>query len=287
MIPGPRESPRLFSVVILVVVGLILCAGCTINTTPRTTQKNTTNDDPVTGTWNGFTATSGGITPVDPAIIRDVEKIRLNIYPDRTFSYTTDFSIRNGTLIPTGKGNYVVQANDTETERKYFRFDENLDILKWESRDMTIEFRRNDRPLTDAELSAYNTQMLELYQQEKLAASATPALPQAVARILSRGFGYDPTASTVYQTTGNIEIETGVYSSVGIIIRYPDLDTYEIDVGGMGGSNFTKKDFRIVLHDRASNLTPVFFIRLDSTEYPAIRTNTTPDKIVYTAYSTP
>ncbi|MFA5268092.1 MAG: hypothetical protein WC379_08970 [Methanoregula sp.] len=281
---GSRHSFRLFSVVTFVIIALILCAGCTINTTPKKTQANTTPADPVVGTWNGFTATSGDKVIEDPAIIKDVETKRLNVYPDLAFAYTTDFAIRNGTLTPTGKGNYVVKGNETDTERKYFRYNEGLDTLKWESRGMTIEFRRNDRSLNSTELSEYNTRMLEIYQAEQLAASATPVPKKALAQILSKGFGYDPTKSTVYQMNGNIEIQNGVYDSVGVIIRYPDRDTYQIDLGGMGGSNITRKDFKIVLHERVINQTPNFFVRLGSMEYPVVRTGERTNGIVYTAY---
>jgi hypothetical protein len=281
---GSRHSFRLFSVVTFFIITLILCAGCTINTTPKKTPVNTTAVDPVVGTWNGFSATSGDKLIEDPAIIKDVETKRLNVYPDLAFAYTTDFTLRNGTLTPTGKGNYVVKGNETDTERKYFRYNEGLDTLKWESRGMTIEFRRNDRSLNSTELSDYNTRMLEIYRAEQLAASATPVPPRALAQILSKGFGYDPTKNNVYQMNGNIEITTGVYDSVGVIIRYPDRDTYQIDVGGMGGSNITRKDFRIVLHDRVSNQTPNFFVRFGSTEYPAARTEERTGGIVYTVY---
>jgi len=281
---GPRDSFRFFSVVTFFIVLLVLCAGCTLNFNQKGTKVNTTPEDPVTGTWNGFLVTAGNNSIPDPSITDGVEKIRLNIYPDLSFAYTTNFTIRNGTLIPTGKGNYAVKANETETDRKYFRYNENLDILQWETRNMTLEFRRNDRPLTSAELDEYNTRMLDAYTQKQQAASVTPVPPRTLARILSRGFGYDPTASTVYQMNGKIEIENGIYDSVGIILRYPDNDTYQSDVGGMGGSNFTRKDFRIVIHDRLSNKTPGVFVRLDAGEYPAVETGEQANGSVYTAY---
>jgi len=54
-----------------------------------------------------------------------------------------------------------------------------------------------------------------------------------------------------------------------VILRYPDKDEYRLNLGGMGGANFTKKDVQIVLNARVKNMTPRFFIRLDQTEYPA------------------
>lgn len=280
---GPRHSFRLFSVVTFFIILLVLCAGCTLNFNQKGTKVNTTPEDPVTGTWNGFTVTAGNTSNPDPTIM-DVEKIRLNIYPDLSFAYTTNFTIRNGTLIPTGKGNYAVKANETDMVRKYFRYNENLDILQWESRNMTLEFRRNDHPLTPEELDEYNTRMLETYTREQQAASVTPVPPRTLARILSRGFGYDPTKSTVYQMNGKIEIENGIYQSVGIILRYPDNDTFQSDVGGMGGSNFTRKDFRIVIDDRMSNQTPGVFVRFDSREYPAIMTDEKANVSTYTVH---
>jgi hypothetical protein len=281
---GLRDSFRFFSVVTFFIILLVLCAGCTLNFNQKGTKVNTTPEDPVTGTWNGFMVTAGNTSIPDPSLTDDVEKIRLNIYRDLSFAYTTNFTIRNGTLIPTGKGNYAVKANETETDRKYFRYHENLDILHWESRNMTLELRRNDRQLTPAELDEYNTRMLETYTREQQAASVTPVPPRTLARILSRGFGYDPTKSTVYQMNGKIEIENGIYESVGIILRYPDNDTFQSDVGGMGGSNFTRKDFRIVIHDRMSNQTPGVFVRLDAGEYPAVETGEQANGSVYTAY---
>jgi hypothetical protein len=281
---GPRESFRFFSVVTFFIIMVVLCAGCTLNFNQKGTKVNTTPEDPVTGTWNGFLVTAGNTSNPGPSIPDDVEKIRLNIYPDLSFAYTTNFTIRNGTLIPTGKGNYAVKANETETDRKYFRYNENLDILQLESRNKTIEFRRNDRPLTSAELDEYNAQMLETYTREQQAASVTPVPPRALARILSRGLGYDPTAGTVYQMNGKIEIENGIYQSVGVILRYPDNDTFQSDVGGMGGSNFTRKDFRIVIHDRVNNQTPGLFVRLDAREYPAVETGEQANGSIYTVH---
>ena len=281
---GPRDSFRFFSVVTFFIILVVLCAGCTLNFNQKGTKVNTTPEDPVTGTWNGFTVTAGNASIPDPSLTNDVEKIRLNIYPDLSFAYTTNFTIRNGTLIPTGKGNYAVKANETETDRKYFRYHENLDILHWESRNITLEFRRNDRELTPAELDEYNTRMLDAYTREQQAASVTPVPLRTLARILSRGFGYDPTKSTVYQMNGKIEIENGIYESVGIILRYPDNDTYQSDVGGMGGSNFTRKDFRIVIHDRLSNQTPGVFVRLNSREFPAIETGEQANVSIYTVH---
>jgi hypothetical protein len=126
--------------------------------------------------------------------------------------------------------------------------------------------------------------MLDAYTREQQAASVTPVPPRTLARILSRGFGYDPTKSTVYQMNGKIEIENGIYESVGIILRYPDNDTFQSYVGGMGGSNFTRKDFRIVIHDRVSNQTPDIFVRLDAGEYPAVETGEQANGSIFTAY---
>ena len=288
MRPGSRDSFHFFCGIILFVIVFTLCAGCIANQIPGIIPADNTKEDPVTGTWNGFSATSGDKNIADPAIIDEVEKIRLNIYPDRSFSYTTNFTIMNGTLVPTGKGNYVVKANDTDTERKYFRFDQDQDILKWESQNMTIEFRRNDQVLTAADLADYNTRMKEISEQEQLAASVTsptPVPPGELAQIYSRGFGYDPTANIVYQMNGEVHIEGGLYDSVGVILRYPDKDEYQIDVGGMGGDNFTRKEFKLILNDRVINQTPAYFIRLGSTEYPALLSNETPGYTTYTAYS--
>jgi hypothetical protein len=286
MKPGTRNSFLLFSGSILVIIVLILCSGCTV-VMPGSTPANKTKEDPVTGTWNGFSATSAKDVISDPAVIKEIETMRLNIYQDRSFAYTSNFTIRNGTLIPTGKGNYVVKANETDTERKYFHYNEDQDVLTWESRDLTIEFRRNDRSLTSSELSDYNTRMLELFVREQQAASVTPVPLQAVAHIVSEGFGFDPTSNIVYQMNGDVEIETGIYKSVVVILRYPDQDSYQIDVGGMGGSNMTKKDIKIILNERVFNQTPGYFIRLDSTEYPATFTSEISGRKVYTAYEHP
>lgn len=278
---GSCGSLLFFSSVILLIV-FSACTGCTTNPPLAIPQSDNTTKDPVSGTWNGFSATFGRQQIEDPLIMEQVEMIRLTIYPDHSFSYTSNFTIRNGTLIPTGKGNYVVEANETDTGRKYFHYDEDQDTLVWESRNLTIGFRRNARVMTADDLAEYNACSKERYEQEKLAASVTPRL---IAQVISRGFGYDPTANIVYQMNGDIVLNDGIYDSVGIIIKYPDHDVYQIDVGGMGGANYTKKKFKIVLADRVVNQTPSFFIRLDTVEYPALPDNRTSEYPVYSVFS--
>lgn len=245
--------------------------------------------DPVAGTWNGFIASSGesGL-PADEETNNEIAKIRLNIYPDLAFAYTTNFTLRNGSLISTGKGNYIVKANETDRERKYFRYDEEKDILMWESQDLTIEFRRNERVFSASDLSAYNEMMKTRWEEEQRALPTprpTPVPTHAIAVIHSEGFGYDPTTETAYQTNGDLFIESGKYDSVQVLVRYPDNDVYTLDLGGMGGANYTRKEFKIILSDRVKNQTPGFFIRLDAHEYPAIRTGSAQERIVYTAFT--
>jgi len=290
MHPGSRNSLIFFSVFVLLVIIFTLCSGCIYpGLVADKIFPQKTKEDPITGSWNGFIATAGGkeITG-DPALAEEVAKTRLNIYPDRTFEYTTNFSIRNGTLVPTGKGNYMVKANETDKERKYFHYDETLDSLKWESQDMTIEFRRNDHLLSSADLSDYNAKMMEEFEQVHQTDSETQPTPvptMAVAEIHSEGFGYDTTSETAYQVNGDVLVENGTYESVSVIVRYPDLDSYKIDVGGMGGRNFTRKEFKIVLNDRVRNETPAFFIKLGTVEYPTIPNGQVSDYTLYTAYT--
>jgi hypothetical protein len=97
----------------------------------------------------------------------------------------------------------------------------------------------------------------------------TPVPTFEIASLQSEGFGFDPTSSIVYEFNGMLRTYSGVYREVSVILRYPDKDEYRLDLGGMGGANFTKKDVQIVLNARVKNMTPRFFIRLDQAEYPA------------------
>lgn len=291
---------RFFTGIILLIVLFASCSGCVTSGIPKQPlipekiippqilPEEKPAVDPVVGTWNGFLATSSGKNSAgDPSLKDEVAKIRLNIYPDLTFEYTTNFTIRNGTLIPTGKGNFIVRANETETERKYFRYDGEGDILKWESQDLVIEFRRNDHTFSASELLEYNTLMKKIFSEEQVAAAVTTPTPvptHAVAYIQSEGFGYDP-HEVAWQLNGDVFIESGKYDSVGIILRYPDNDEYQLDVGGMGGANFTKKEFKMILNDRVRNQTPAFFIRLGSAEYSTVQTGKTTDYVIYTSYT--
>jgi len=267
-----EKISALFLLIVFVSV-MVLAAGCTTPAMPGVRE-------PSAGTWNGYVARIDGGVPFDihTPIGKDVAQMKLNIYNDGTFEYVTNYSIRNGTLTSTGKGNFVVWSYDDETTKKYFHYDSELDTLKWESLGTIIEFRRNDREFSHQDLEQYLRQLIAdapapTPEVTAMQAEITPVPTWEVARIESEGFRYDPTSQTIYQLNGLVRITSGIFDSVRVIVRYPDKDEYVLDVGGMGGANYTKKDFKIILNPRVENQEPAYFIRLDNNEYPAFVSN--------------
>jgi hypothetical protein len=266
------KIPAVFILILFLTI-TILGAGCTTKGIPGIRE-------PSAGTWNGYVARIDGEPPFDitSPLGKDVARMKLNIYDDGTFEYVTNYSIRNGTLTSTGKGNFIIRAMDDETTMKYFHYDSGLDTLKWESMGTIIEFRRNDRELSHQGLVQYTNQLIAeaptpTPEVTILYAEITPVPTYEVARIESEGFSYDPTSQTIYQLNGQVRIAFGIFDSVKVIVRYPDNDEYYLDVGGMGGANYTKKDFKVILNSRVEMQDPSYFIRLDNEEYSAIVSN--------------
>jgi|GEM_PF-2663981 len=262
------EPPPL---VIILVLGMLLVmtalSGCTTQVPGMA--------DPVTGTWNGYIEEGGTVMSVLPEGVPDADDIatmRLNIYQDTTFDLAENYSVMNGTVAPTGKGNYILQPSQKGAVKSYLHYDETKDVLTWETQGITIEFRRNDKVLTRQDLIDYDNELLAAVTPPPTVAMMTVVTPVPtfeIASLQSGGFGYDQTTAIVYHFEGVLRIYSGVYQSVGVILRYPDKDEYQLDLGGMGGANYTKKDVQMVLNDRVKNMTPRFFIRLDQNEYPA------------------
>jgi hypothetical protein len=262
------QSPLFFFLVLGILLVSAGLSGCTGTQIPGVS-------DPVTGTWNGYVAErSDGVAVIAMSMqdMDDIEAMRLNIYPDNTFDYAVNYSLRSGSIASTGKGNYIVQSAMNATTRSYLRYDDEKDTLTWETQGVSIEFRRNDRTLTKQDLIDYNTELLAEMTPPPTVIPTTVVTPVPtfeIASLQSEGFAYDTTTGIVYHFNGVLRTYEGVYQDVMVILRYPDKDEYHLDLGGMGGANFTKKEVQIVLNARVKNMTPRFFILLDQAEYPA------------------
>ena len=229
--------------------------------------------DPVAGTWNGYVSRidTSATVPVVPQDPEEVGEMRLNIYNDGTFDYAAQYKLQHGTVSSTGKGNYVVTMSDNDTIRKYLRYDSEKDILVWESQGTSIEFRRNDKVWTVQDLAAYNDELIAEITTpvpETTVLMVTPEPPREIASLVSEGIGFDPTTETSWEFNGKLAINYGVYQSVVVTLRYPDKDSYSLDLGGMGGANFTRRDVQVIMNPRVQKMVPYYFIKLDSTEYP-------------------
>ena len=102
-------------------------------------------------------------------------------------------------------------------------------------------------------------------------ATLITALPvDEVARIQGDHFGLDPSNGDVYEFTGKVQVNDGVYHSVQVILRYPDGQEYTYNAGGMGGSNVTLKPFFIYPDNRYMGTNPDKIIALDGKRYHTI-----------------
>jgi len=70
-----------------------------------------------------------------------------------------------------------------------------------------------------------------------------------------------------YEFVGKVQINNGIYQSVQVILQYPDSQEYSYDVGGMGGSNQTIKEFSLFPADRYKGTNPEKIIALDGKRY--------------------
>jgi len=101
----------------------------------------------------------------------------------------------------------------------------------------------------------------------KTTTPTTPLPVGEIARIKVGHFGMDPTTATVYEFVGKVQINNGIYQSVQVILQYPDSQEYSYDVGGMGGSNQTIKEFSLFPADRYKGTNPEKIIALDGKRY--------------------
>lgn len=97
----------------------------------------------------------------------------------------------------------------------------------------------------------------------------TPLPLNERARITVDHFGLDPSAGDVYEFIGNLHVAGGPYASVQVILRYPDGQEYADDLGGMGGSEPTRKPFFIYPDNRYMGTNPEKIVALDGKRYPA------------------
>lgn len=95
----------------------------------------------------------------------------------------------------------------------------------------------------------------------------TPLPPGEIARIRVDHFGMDPTTATVYEFRGKVQIREGVYSSVQVILRYPDGQEYSSDAGSMGGTEPLIRDIALFPADRYKGTNPEKIIVIDGKRY--------------------
>jgi ABC-type Fe3+-hydroxamate transport system substrate-binding protein len=98
----------------------------------------------------------------------------------------------------------------------------------------------------------------------------TPLPVTEIARIRVDYFGMNPSTETVYEFVGKLQVNTGPYQSVQVILRYPDTQEYAYDLGGMGGANATLKPFYLYPDDRYKGTNPEKIIALDGKRYGTV-----------------
>lgn len=98
----------------------------------------------------------------------------------------------------------------------------------------------------------------------------TPLPANEIARIKVDHFGPDPDTGTIYEFKGKVQIREGPYTSVQVLLLYPDKQEYTYDVGGMGGANATIKEFSLFPADRYKGTNPEKIIVLDGMRYGTV-----------------
>lgn len=91
-----------------------------------------------------------------------------------------------------------------------------------------------------------------------------------VARITVEHFGLNPSTESIYEFLGKVQVDAGIYRSVKVVLRYPDMQEYVYDAGGMGGSNATVKPIYLYPDQRYMGTNPEKIIELDGRQYTTI-----------------
>lgn len=104
----------------------------------------------------------------------------------------------------------------------------------------------------------------------KTPAPVTPLPVGEIARVRVDHFGMNPSTETIYEFVGTVMVSNGVYQSVQVILRYPDTQEYVSEIGGMGGSNPTAKEFSLFPADRYKGINPEKIIVLDGRRYGTV-----------------
>jgi hypothetical protein len=98
----------------------------------------------------------------------------------------------------------------------------------------------------------------------------TPLPVSEIARIKVDHFGMNPATESIYEFVGTLQVNKGPYQSVQVILRYPDSQEYAYDMGGMGGSNATLRQFSLFPADRYKGTNPEKIIALDGKRYGTV-----------------
>ncbi len=80
----------------------------------------------------------------------------------------------------------------------------------------------------------------------------------------------DSGTGSIYRFQGILTISGGAYSSVKMIMQYPDGTEYVFDAGGMGGVHPAAKTVILYPDARYQFQTAKYFIVLDGKEYATV-----------------
>ena len=98
--------------------------------------------------------------------------------------------------------------------------------------------------------------------------TAVPAME--LARIQQQTLGTDSGTGSLYRFQGKLSISGGAYSSVRVIMQYPDGTRYAFDAGEMGGASPSVKTVNLYPDPRYQYQTAKYFIVLDRKEYATV-----------------
>jgi hypothetical protein len=112
----------------------------------------------------------------------------------------------------------------------------------------------------------------------------TVAPAKELARIRQESLGVGIGTGSLYQYRGSLAISGGAYSSVKVILHYPDGTDYVFDAGSMGGASPVVKPVVLYPDSRYQGQTPDYLISLDGKEYATVYQYT--DGTIYRIAST-
>jgi hypothetical protein len=79
---------------------------------------------------------------------------------------------------------------------------------------------------------------------------------------------------TTYRCMGKIRIKSGAYDEVQVTARYPDNNTFDSDIVGLGGNNTLVQPFYLFPDLKYQSQVPAYTVRLDTSRYPVVMNGT-------------